>query len=352
MSNKFNKGEWSEFYVFLHILVSGKLHAADSNLQMIPNVYYNILAVIKNEIKYQRNTEENNIVFNVNDTMYHVPIQKFIDLETIVINKIQNSSGTFTINETDELLNELKIGTIKERSLTKGDIQLQIHDDYTGFQPTLSFSIKSYLGSNPTLLNASNGTILTYELTKKLKESEFNLINEISGRAKVKDRIESIRMHNSDLKYLDIPSEIFKRNLQMIDYRLPEIISEIYLESYLVKGKKTSDVVEAYLNRNPSENPEIIRYKVKEFLVAIALGMVPLTTWSGLDEATGGYIVVKANTEIVCYHIYDRNKLKDYLYNYTKFDTPSLSRYSNYRAGFIQSNEENQIINLVMQIRF
>src|SRR5699024_7632095 len=190
------------------------------------------------------------------------------------------------------------------------------------------------------------------ELTRKLADNEIKKINEIDGHSKVKNRIAKIREINSDLKYMNIPSDIFKENLQMVDYRMPEIISEIFLESYFVKGKRMSDVVDAYLGRHSEEKPEIIIYKVKEFLVAIALGMVPLTNWTGLDEATGGYIVVKEDSEVLCYHIYDRNRLKKYLYNYTKFDTPSMGRYSEHKAGFIQKLGNEQVFNLVMQVRF
>src|SRR5699024_10114957 len=153
------------------------------------------------------------------------------------------------------------------------------------------------------------------------------------------------------LNYKNINATIFKENLQMIDYRLPIIISEIFLESYFVRGKKIPDVVDSYLNKNPDENPRIIKYKIKEFLVAIALGMVPLTEWSGLDEANGGYIVVKDDSEVLCYHIYERNKLKQYLYNNTKFDTPSTGRTN---AGLLLKNERDNSIefNLTMQIRF
>ena len=80
--------------------------------------------------------------------------------------------------------------------------------------------------------------------------------------------------------------------------------------------------------------------------------MVPQTKWSGLDEANGGYIVVKDNAEVLCYHIYDRNKLKQYLYTHTKFDTPSTSRYSKYNAGLVTKENDSSYFTLVMQIRF
>ena len=65
---------------------------------------------------------------------------------------------------------------------------------------------------------------------------------------------------------------------------------------------------------------EIIIHKVKDLLVAVALGMEPNTKWTGLEDANGGYIVVKDDGEVLCYHIYDRNKLRNYLFRNTKFD--------------------------------
>jgi len=60
--------------------------------------------------------------------------------------------------------------------------------------------------------------------------------------------------------------------------------------------------------------------------MAIALGIVPETKLLGIDEANGGYVIIKPNGDILCYHIYDRNRLRNYLYKNTKFDSPSSSR--------------------------
>ena len=100
---------------------------------------------------------------------------------------------------------------------------------------------------------------------------------------------------------------------------------------------------------NFNENPELIKHKVKDLLVAIALGMVPKTKWNGIDEANGGYIIVKADGEIVCYHIYDRTRLRNYLYKNTKFDSPSSSRTG---AGILYEEENQVMFKLTGQIRF
>lgn len=40
---KFNKGEWSELYVFFSILADGKIYAADENLNRIEETFYSVL---------------------------------------------------------------------------------------------------------------------------------------------------------------------------------------------------------------------------------------------------------------------------------------------------------------------
>ena len=38
-------------------------------------------------------------------------------------------------------------------------------------------------------------------------------------------------------------------------------------------------------------NVNACRYKFKNFLTAVALGMKPATIWGGIDKANGGYIM-------------------------------------------------------------
>lgn len=40
---KYNKGEWSELYVFAYLLSRGKLYLADKDLNQINNKYFQIL---------------------------------------------------------------------------------------------------------------------------------------------------------------------------------------------------------------------------------------------------------------------------------------------------------------------
>ena len=81
----------------------------------------------------------------------------------------------------------------------------------------------------------------------------------------------------------------------------------------------------------------------------VALGMMPSQVWTGKYDATGEYLIVKENGDVLCYHIYNRNEFEDYLLNNTKLDTASSSRHE---FGKIYEEEGELYFNLNLQIRF
>ncbi|MGB0775917.1 MAG: HpaII family restriction endonuclease, partial [Akkermansiaceae bacterium] len=79
------------------------------------------------------------------------------------------------------------------------------------------------------------------------------------------------------------------------------------------------------------------------------LGLMPKTIWHGKYEACGGYIVVQETGDLVSYHLIRKNLFEDYLYRFTKFETPSSSRH---RFASIYEIDGMQFYNLNLQIRF
>lgn len=114
------------------------------------------------------------------------------------------------------------------------------------------------------------------------------------------------------------------------------------------------DLVEQISKDNPlafdlGENHAFYHYKIKRFLTDIALGMMPSKVWTGELDATGGYLVVKDDGEVLCYQLYNRNDFEDYLLNNTKLETASSSRHN---FGSIYNEGDKQFIKLNLQIRF
>jgi HpaII restriction endonuclease len=90
-------------------------------------------------------------------------------------------------------------------------------------------------------------------------------------------------------------------------------------------------------------------YKIKHFLTDSALGMTGSKVWLGAYDITGGYLIVKKDGDVLCYHVYNRNQFEDYLFANTKLDTPSSTRHE---FGTVYEENEQLYFALNLQIRF
>ena len=77
--------------------------------------------------------------------------------------------------------------------------------------------------------------------------------------------------------------------------------------------------------------------------------LLPSKTWDGTADATGGYIIVREDGEVLCYHLFNRNEFENYLLNNTKFETGSTSRHG---FGSIYKDNGKYYLKLNLQVRF
>jgi type II restriction enzyme len=353
-----NKGEWSEVYVFLKLLADGKLYAADKDLNKIEEIYYPILKVLKEgtsgDLEFIRNTHIK-VIDKDGNILIKLTVEEFKEKSIELLHEIQNSKkSAFDVPNILSFMHSIKITKLKAKSKEKRDITLIVHDLFTGYNPILGFSIKSRLGSASTLINASGSTNFVYRLSIPLDEHTVNEINSIDGNSKIRDRVIEISKRESELEYYGMQNEKFEQNLMMIDSQFPIIISEILKLFYSGQGNRISDLVEKLKELNPcnfnlENNHPYYEYKIKNFLTDSALGMTANTIWTGHYDANGGYIIVKEDGDILCYHIYNRNEFQDYLYDNTKLETPSSSKHG---FGEIYNINGTQFFKLNLQVRF
>lgn len=355
-----NKGEWSEIYTFLKLLSDGGIYAADSELHKIENIYYPLIKILRNErgidLEYHWNDSIKVIDAHTETLLLELTVHDFKEQSVFLLQKIQTATGSsFAVQEIEEFLKKLKINSIKAKSTDKSDIRIMVHDQKTGMNSILGFSIKSKLGGASTLLNAGRTTNFIYKIRgRKLSQAEIDTINCISSKAKIRDRLIALEESGCTLEYFDISSEMFKLNLQVIDSLLPKMLAQMLV--YYYKGQATSmnDIVQKLNDDNPcnfnmNHNHRFYEYKIKNLLRDVALGMTPAKEWTGTFDASGGYIVVKEDGEIVCYHIYNHNEFQDYLLMNTKLETASSTRYE---FGIIEVVGDEYFFNLNLQIRF
>lgn len=349
-----NKGEWSELYVFMKLLSQGRVYAANEKVERIDEVNYPILKIMREEIKgriidYVINDQEISIEIQ-SDKILSVDRKEMEKQANILLKNIASHSGSFELEEIAEFANGIKVTKLKAPSADTTDISMQIKDIHTNFIRNVGFSIKSEVGNAPTLLNAGQTTNFIYKVTG-LSRIQMEEINSINTRTKIKDRMFKIAELGGKIQYYDMNHTGFKRNLIMVDSSMPEIIGNMLLYYYSEDVKECDKLVNMLGDRDPLGYGDsmMYTYKFKKFLCSCALGMKPAKPWDGLDEANGGYIIVKANGEILAYHIYNRNFFEQYLLDNTVLDRASTSRHE-YMSLYEENNEI--FIKLNLQVRF
>jgi hypothetical protein len=169
-----------------------------------------------------------------------------------------------------------------------------------------------------------------------------------------KKKFDYLKENGASWQYVGVASEILRDNLAMLDIGMEKVIGSC-LEKYYTGEAKTIEEAtilvedENPLHLNLSSSQPMYAYKIKQFLLAFALGMTATTPWLGQFNANGGYIIVKEDGDIVCYHFFDRNDLEDYLFYNTVFDTPSTTRH---QFGDVYKENGEYFIKLNLQVRF
>lgn len=351
-----NKGEWSEIYTLLKILSDKYICAGNEKLEKVEELIFPVIKILRNESggSFVFGYDDDIVVITNEEEQFRIPVLKFKEQAALLLDEIKSSTDrTFPIPDIEEFINSFNCKAIKAKSSVKSDIVIVIHDHRTGVNPKLGFSIKSQLGRYSTLLNASGSTNFTYRIDG-VSHTEMERINAIGGRSKIKDRVVDIISNSGKSTFIGIDSDTFFNNLSLIDSLLPNIMAEMLWLFFSTKLSKTIDLVSEVTKLNPlgfdiKNNHPFYSYKTKRLLTDIALGMVPASVWTGEYDATGGFLVVKEDGDVLCYHIYNRNEFEDYLMHNTKFDTPSSSKHG---FGEVYLEENELRIKLNLQIRF
>lgn len=356
-----NKGEWSEVYVLLKLLADGKIYAADENLNKLKDIYFPIIKILREETKDELKEyfTGNTIKIHINGRIVKgIRKEEFNDEAEKLLKGINEKKlkGVFSIVETENFMQRINCFKLSAPATNKTDITMKILDINTGYSPTLGFSIKSELGATPTLLNAGKTTNFIFEIEHNYSDmvSEVNEIYKVArgkNHTDVRGRISKIIKEKGSILYFSMENKTFKENLVLIDSNMDWIISETLLYFYRDGIYSCDEMVQKLETENPMNfgNINAYSYKFKKFLTAVALGMRPGTMWDGLDEASGGYIVVTQEGKVLAYHIYNRNYFEEYLLKNTKYETASTSRH---RFGTLYEENGRSFIKLNLQVRF
>lgn len=353
-----NKGEWSEIYTFIKLLNDGRIYAANENLQrMSETMYFPIIKIRREETKGEvldYCTGEKIKIYHNDSFIKEIELSDLSEQSEFLYNEMfSKTKGNLKLEgmgDFNDFLNNIFVTKIKAGSGQKADIIMEIIDINTGFRPLAGFSIKSQIGSPSTLMNASGATNLIYKING-INDDIMEEINAINTKEKIIDRFTKLYSIAETVEFYDVKNTVFRDNLEMIDSKMPDILAFAMVYRYRDNIKQYKDIVNLLCQNNPMNyhNREIYRYKFKKLLCASALGMLPATQWNGVDEANGGYIIVKSDGDILAYYLHNRNAFEDYLLRSTYLETGSTSKH-----GFATIYKDNgeYFINMNVQIRF
>ena len=360
---KKNTGEVSELYVLLTALRDGVIFAADEDLNTVEDVQYRFKVVSRRE------DEKSERFFLGDDGAVDIRVGSVL---------IDSVSHDDILSDTEEVLEELKKGCIKgtldfdtskieERYLlnsvsadssSKTDIVLEIIDPLSGRSRSRSFSIKSFMGRRPTLLNSSQSTNFIYRIKGELSDEDIEEINsmmtaEKKPRVDVTGRIQRLYEKGCDLTFEKAQNSTFQGNLESVDSSLPRILGEMLLAVFRYGKRTIPESTEYVTELNPLQfggSNRLYKIIICRLLMASFSGMVADEVWNGSssNDIQGGYIVVKKDGSVVCYYLDDHSKFEEYLFSRTYFETGSAKRH---KYAVVDRDKKGLYIKLNVAIR-
>ncbi|MBQ7945300.1 MAG: HpaII family restriction endonuclease [Bacteroidales bacterium] len=337
---------FEEYFVKLLALVERK--------SKITELFYPIVMILQRE-NIARNQD---VVFQTlgNEDIIRIPAFDFLKESEWLLKSINEHEGEFILPYIETFVRNIFTHSLKAKSSDKTDIRIVLHDRRTKINSEMGFSIKSQLGGDSTLLNASKATNFCFKIEgADFSDEEIDAINNLNPKKnKVIERVNAIRAKGAVLIYDRIDSAMFRNNLVMLDGDLPIIIANLLLAQLNTGISTLKELVETITVINPleydlSHASPFYEYKIKHLLTAVALGMMPAKAWNGRYEANGGYLVVKKDGDILCYHFYDRNRFEDYLYSNAYLERSSTTRHE--YAAIVKDTDGTLSFKLNFQVR-
>lgn len=369
---QFNRGEWTEAYVFMRLLGDGRIYSASSNLTKDDSTYIDIINIIRDEpdkmLIFERFVDANITYVKASkdgESIKVVTAPEFSEYAQILYDSIKKlpTKRVASVAEVQDYLESLGIDTpkanlsksAKEKYGAKTDVIITSEDSLDHSKTTEGFSIKSHIGSSASLFNCSQTSGFTFEIVGCDEKG----MHEINANDDFLSMMKVIKKKFS-LEYVGCRNEAFEQNIAIVDSRMEEVLSAAVLAQTSYYGACTSnnvkDVCEKVIELNPvnTKNPQMFYpAKFKDFLFDAFAGMTATSIWNGRKRLTGGYIDVNRKGDMLYYRAMSDDIFGNYLFEHTYFDRPDRGAYKDlavakaiaYREGrILTESEENGYI--------
>ena len=353
---KATKRELGEIYAFFRLLAEGKVYMGTSRVQKEENGCRPVVMLQREEHDgtrryYIEETEVRMVSGEVDRSGRFVPKSEgveacfpradFSEAADCVLDLLKHSPGE-VVEVPDGLegfLDAVRIYDLEAKTDDRTDFKLAFwHVD----APLTGFCVRCRLSPMNPLLDGGRTANLKLEQTGvKFAVPTVNKVNALpESPGEVAERMRMIERLGGVLKYSDVADRVFRCNLLMIDLHFPRMLAEMVRLMHLEGITRVSELTERIKELNPLKiKDELIQkhgfyeYKMKQFLLALALGMRPAKIFRGTDSAVEGMLLVDGEGEVLCYHQSCRQDFAEFLYQNTRFEkgAPEKDKY-----GFLE----------------
>ena len=332
MAFEATKRELGELYTFFRLLADGKVSLGTPQVRKDEAKCWPIAMVQREEhdgtrryyieqenIRIVSGTVEKTGTFTVADKEeQNIPREDFGGAAEIILELLKTTAGSDTIEVPEGLegfLDAINIYDLEAKTEDRTDFSVAF---WHAEAPLTGFNVRCRLSSMNPLLDGGRTANLKLEQSGiKFATPTVNKVNALP----------------------ESPTEVTERML-MIDLHFPRMLAEMVRMMHLDGISRVSELTERIKEINPLKiKDELINkhgfyeFKMKQFLLALALGMRPAKIYNGTDSAVEGILLVNAEGEVLCYHKSERQVFADFLYQNTRFEKGSVDKD---KYGFLE----------------
>ncbi len=342
MAFEATKKEWSEIYSFFRLLSDGKINLGTIESKKDDACWP--IAMIQREEhdgprKYYIEDTQIRVVSETEEKLF--VRDDFGTVADLILNAIKNSKemNVESPEGVEEFLDSISIFDLEAKTDDRTDFSVAFwHPD----APLSGISIRSRLSTMTPLLDGGRSANLKFEqIGVKFSVPTVNKVNALPESIdEVAQKMMMIERLGGVLKYSDVADRVFRSNLLMIDLHFPRMLAEMLRIMHLDEVTRVSELTEIIKQLNPLKiKDELINkhgfyeFKVKQFLMALALGMRPAKIYNGVDSAIEGMIIVNGAGELLCYHKFAKKTFEDFLFYNTRFEKGAVEKD---KYGFLE----------------
>ena len=350
--------EWYELYSFFRLLSDGYACVGTSegrphNDQRIP-----VAQIQREEHDGTRNyiIEGENIRVLREGSEKCFPREDFGTVSELIWKTLKSVLGSDieSPDGVEEFLDEVGIFHLEAQTDDRTDYYIAF---WNVNAPLIGFRVHSHIGGMNMLLDGGRAANLKFEqVGVKFASPTVNKINMLESANEVADRMFMIERLGGVLKYSDVADKVFRSNLSMIDLHFPRMLGEMVRTMYLDGISRIDELTERIKVMNPLKiKDELItkhlfyEYKMKQFLMAVALGMRPAKLYNGTDSAVSGFIMVGREGELCMYQKADKALFEEFLYLQTRLEKGSVEKD---KYGFLERENGTYYFKLNVKIGF